>query len=461
MPPSLCDLLKKYDIPAPRYTSYPTVLAWTEQVTARDYEKALKDMGEQLSLYFHLPFCENLCHFCGCMQVITKDQSRSRDYTDILLREIDLVLNQMCKGRASPAPPVTQLHFGGGSPNFFQPEELTEIVLKVSRRFTLLPDAEMAIEMHPRTSTQSFCDNLKTLGFNRISLGVQDLDPHVQKLINRHQTYEMTRDMITYLRGLGFQHFNIDLVYGLPGQTMDGWIRTLEQILELRPNRLAVYSYAHVPWARPVQRTFNDSDLPSPEIKLKLFETAYPILTQNGYRSIGLDHFALEDDELAHALDEGTIHRNFMGYSTRAEAHQIGFGVSAISYVNGNYFQNQKDLKKYNEKIASGQLATFRGFLLERDDHVRRDLITQIMCRGCVDIPSFEKKWGLDFWSYFEQEKRGLVPFIEDDLLEIFPSTFLVKNEGRLFLRNMAMVFDVYHAGIKERSKTAAFSRAV
>lgn len=467
---SIFDLLKKYDVPASRYTSYPTVLAWTEDVGEEDYKKSLRHVGANpLSLYFHLPFCENLCHFCGCMQVITKDHSRSREYTDILLREIDWVAR---RGGVSPpgCPPqadaptfglVTQFHFGGGTPNFLQPEELSEIVSKVREHFILLPNAEIAIEMHPRTSTKAFCDNLKILGFNRISLGVQDLDPHVQKLINRHQTYEMTRDMIDYLRGLGFTHFNIDLVYGLPGQTLQGWTKTLDQVLEFQPNRLAVYSYAHVPWARPVQRTFNDSDLPPPDMKFKLFETAYRTLTQNGYRSIGLDHFALKDDELCQALDDGTMHRNFMGYSTRAEAHQIGFGVSAISYVNGNYFQNQKDLKKYYEKIKGGGPATFRGFLLQKDDHLRRDLITQIMCRGSVDIPAFEKKWGLDFRTYFKQEQAGLAPFVEDNLLEISDSAFQVKNEGRLFLRNMAMVFDAYHVGIKERSKTPAFSRAV
>ncbi len=454
------NLLQKYDVPAPRYTSYPTVLAWTDKVGVKDYEASLQNVGAGLpllSLYFHLPFCENLCHFCGCMQVITKDHSRSREYVDELLKEIDRVANLL----PAKARRVSQIHFGGGTPNFLQPSELTEIVEKIRSHFTLLPDAEVAIEMHPRTSTQEFCDNLKTLGFNRISLGVQDLDPKVQKLINRHQTFEMTRDMIKNLRSLDFSHFNIDLVYGLPGQTMEGWTKTLEQIIGLKPNRLAVYSYAHVPWARPVQRTFEDADLPNPTMKLKLFEKAYQTFTSNGYRHIGIDHFALASDELCQAQDNGSIHRNFMGYSTRADAHQIGFGVSAISYVGGNYFQNQKNLKDYYEKIREGNLATFRGFLLKKDDSLRREIITQIMCRGKIEISSLEKKWGVIFKKYFASELSWLQKFGDDNILEMSDHEIRAIGEGFLFLRNIAMVFDATLDEVRKRASTPAFSRAV
>ncbi len=453
-------LLQKYDVPAPRYTSYPTVLAWTEDVGEVDYAQALSSVtldSCHLSLYFHLPFCENLCHFCGCMQVITKDHSRSREYVDQLLKEIDYVISFL----PSKTRKVGQIHFGGGTPNFLHPDELTEIMQKIWENFEVLPDAEIAIEMHPRTSTKKFCTNLKTLQFNRISLGVQDLDPKVQKLINRNQTYEMTKGMLDTLRSLGFEDFNIDLVYGLPGQTMEGWTQTLQQVIGFKPNRLAVYSYAHVPWVRPVQRTFADADLPDPATKLKLFQQAYTTFISNHYRHIGIDHFALESDELCRALDEKTIHRNFMGYSTRADNHQIGFGVSAISYVNGNYFQNQKDLKKYYEKIRSGSLATLRGFILNQDDRMRRDLITQIMCHGFLDLSVFEKKWNIDFWKFFSQEKEQLSPFVADDLLELSSKIFRAKNEGTLFLRNMAMVFDAHHAVIKAKAKTPAFSRSV
>ncbi|MBI2340704.1 MAG: oxygen-independent coproporphyrinogen III oxidase [Deltaproteobacteria bacterium] len=482
----LLQLLQKYDVPGPRYTSYPTVPAWTSDVGKENYKKALREITgdacgrapdraavvllhdedesgrtrrrqDPLSLYFHLPFCESLCHFCGCMQVITKDHARSREYVDVLLTELDRIGDLLPKDTRE----VVQLHFGGGTPNFLQPEELKEIVDRVRKHFHLLSDAEIAIELHPRTSTEAFCEMLAELKFNRISLGVQDFDPTVQKLIHRNQTYEMTEEMVTLLRKLGFQSFNFDLVYGLPGQTMKGWKETLKKVLYLHPDRLAVYSYAHVPWVRPVQRSFKDSDLPPPELKLQLFEKAYETFTQNGYRHIGIDHFALKEDELSRALDNETIHRNFMGYSTRADAHQIGFGVSSISYVGGNYFQNKKELRAYYESIRQGQLATFRGFCLNRDDTLRRDLITRIMCRGRVDIPAFEKAWDIRFADYFAEDVSRLKTFADDGLLAIDENKIRAVNEGTLFLRNIAMAFDRYLEGVRSHAKTPVFSRTV
>jgi oxygen-independent coproporphyrinogen III oxidase len=455
----LLKLLEKYNVPGPRYTSYPTVPAWTSEVKVTDFEKSLKKLlpADPLSLYFHLPFCENLCHFCGCMQVITKDHSRSRKYVDILLTELDEILKILPTGVRK----LSQLHFGGGTPNFLQPEELTDIVESLRTNFDFLPDAEIAIEMHPRTSTPAFCENLQKLQFNRISLGIQDFDPKVQALINRHQSYEMTTTMVTLLQDLGFRSFNFDLVYGLPGQNMMGWEQTLQRVLDLRPNRLAVYSYAHVPWVRPVQRSFKDSDLPSPALKLELFEKAYRTFLDNGYRSIGMDHFALETDELSRALEQGGIHRNFMGYSTKADAHQLGLGVSAISYVGGNYFQNLKDLPAYEAAIQNHHPATFRGFILNRDDTLRRDLITRIMCSGQVDIPAFEKQWDLEFQDYFSEELTGLLSLQEDHLLKIDHENLQANPEGFLFLRNIAMVFDRYLEGIRRQSTTPTFSKTV
>ena len=456
---NLTHLLSKYDVPGPRYTSYPTVPVWKENITGENFQNNLLALtgDDPLSLYFHLPFCEILCHFCGCMQVITKDHSKSRQYTDILLSEMGQIKDHLKNSRKK----VSQIHFGGGTPNFFQPAEMQEIVSFIKTHFSLLPDAEIAIEMHPRTSTQAFCEKIAELGFNRISLGVQDLDPHVQKLINRHQTYEMTQGMITLLRSLGFRSFNMDLVYGLPGQTMEGWEKTLNQVLEMNPDRLAVYSYAHVPWVRPVQRTFEESDLPAPDQKIKLFEKAYSTFTQNGFDLIGMDHFAKKDDELSKALREGTIHRNIMGYSTKRDAHQIGFGVSSISNVNKNYFQNAKKIPDYFEKIKEGRLATFRGCLLNQDDLVRQDLIMEIMCKTFVNIPVFEKKWGLSFENYFEKVLPELVPFVKDGLLLQSTKEIRVKNEGFLFLRNIAMVFDVYLNRVRDESKNPVFSRTV
>ena len=455
----LLSLLRKYNVAGPRYTSYPTVPAWTEGLQASDYRNSLAGLqaGETLSLYFHLPFCEKLCHFCGCMQVITSDHSRSRPYVNRVLSEIESVAAVL----PSDVRKVSQIHFGGGTPNFLQPEELSEIVAAIRRHFAPAADAEWAIEMHPRTSTPAFCENLAKLGFNRISLGVQDFDPKVQALINRFQSYEMTADMVALLRGLGLDSFNFDLIYGLPGQGMEEWRRTLAQVLELKPDRLAVYSYAHVPWKSPVQRSFKDSDLPPPELKLELFKRAYETFLGSGYRPIGMDHFALADDELSRAAENGSLHRNFMGYSTKADAHQIGMGVSAISFVGGNYFQNLKELPAYESAIDRGELASFRGFLLGRDDLIRRDLITRIMCLGKIDAAEFQKKWDIDFGQYFAEGLQGLEGMVSDGLVEVSARGLEVRGEGFLFLRNIAMCFDPYLSAIQGQAKNPTFSKTV
>ncbi len=455
----LLKLLDKYNVAGPRYTSYPTVPAWGPGISAADYARSLASLNptEALSLYFHLPFCEKLCHFCGCMKVISSNHDLSRPYVDILLKE----LRQVLKMLPPEVKKVSQVHFGGGTPNFLQPEELSDIVHFLRDHFEFLPDAELAIEMHPRTSTPAFCENLRALDFNRISLGIQDFDPKVQTLINRFQSYEVTESMLRHLRELGLSTFNFDLIYGLPGQTEAGWRKTLSQVRELKPNRLAVYSYAHVPWVSPVQRSFQDSDLPSPEMKLALFEEAYSFFTANAYRPIGMDHFAREDDELAQALECGSLHRNFMGYSTRADAHQLGFGVSSISYVGGNYFQNIKELPQYESAIREGKLATFRGFLLNRDDAIRRELITRIMCLSEVTFSEFEKKWGIAFEEYFAEDLPGLKRFQDDNLVRIEAERLRVVGEGHLFLRNIAMAFDRYLEGIRATAKNPTFSKTV
>lgn len=455
----LLSFLRKYNVAGPRYTSYPTVPAWTEGLNPAEYRSSLARLqsGESLSLYFHLPFCEKLCHFCGCMQVITSDHSRSRPYVNRILAELERVAAALPNGVRE----VSQIHFGGGTPNFLQPEELSEIVAAIRRHFTPSPNAEWAIEMHPRTSTPAFCENLAKLGFNRISLGVQDFDPKVQTLINRFQTYEMTAEMVELLRRLGLDSFNFDLIYGLPGQGMEEWTRTLAQVIALKPDRLAVYSYAHVPWKSPVQRSFKESDLPSPELKLELFKQAYETFLAQGYRSIGMDHFALADDELSRAADNGSLHRNFMGYSTKADAHQIGMGVSAISFVGGNYFQNLKELPAYEAAIDRGELASFRGFLLSRDDLIRRDLITRIMCLGNIDTEKFQAKWDIKFSEYFAENLKGLEGLVADGLVEISPQALQVRGEGFLFLRNIAMCFDRYLSGIQDQAKNPTFSKTV
>ncbi len=459
MLPSLSSLLRKYDVPGPRYTSYPTVPAWTTDVTAAAYQSCLQglDGGAPLSLYCHIPFCERLCHFCACHKIITSDHSQSIDYVGFIIGELENVAKLLPEN----ARTVTQIHFGGGTPNFLQPEELSRIMSVIRRIFRVDPDAELAIEMHPRTSTHEFCDMLSDLDFNRISLGVQDFDPHVQELIHRFQSYAMTESMLSYLRKLGLHSFNFDLIYGLPGQSKKTWQQTLNKVLELRPSRLAVYSYAHVPWKAPVQRSFQDSDLPPPEQKLARFEQAYEMLTTNGYRLIGMDHFALEDDELCHAADNGTLHRNFMGYTTRANTHQIGLGMSAISYVGGNYFQNCKDLTNYYETLQRGELATFRGHLLDRDDQIRRDFIMAIMCKGRVDYATFSEQWDIDVKDYFSDALPQLARLKQDGIIESNAQGFQVVGLGHLFLRNIAMVFDRYLTTIKAQSTQPTFSQTI
>jgi oxygen-independent coproporphyrinogen III oxidase len=456
---NILNLLEKYNVPGPRYTSYPTVPIWTESVQSSDYKQSLNAVkgDEPLSLYFHLPFCERLCHFCGCMQVITKDHSRSKPYIDILLSEMDAVFAELKNSNRT----ISQIHLGGGTPNFIQPDELSQIMQKIRDHCHVLPDAEIAVEMHPRTSTEAFSDRLKKEGFNRISLGVQDFDEDVQKLIHRFQTYDNTKSMVEYLRGLGFQHFNFDIVYGLPGQSLEKFPDTLEKTLTLKPNRLAVYSYAHVPWIRPVQRAFKDSDIPSAHTKLELFEMALNFFTKHDYHLIGMDHFADKQDELYTALQNKSIHRNFMGYTTRADAHQIGFGVSSISYVNGNYFQNFKKLPEYEQSIKSESLATYRGFILNQDDKIRRDLITELMCQQEIKIPEFEEAHSIQFSQLFANELELLKGFVDDSLLQISPDKIQVTGNGHLVLRNMAMCFDEHLDAIKKNATNPVFSKTV
>lgn len=458
MPLSTTQLLKKYDVPGPRYTSYPTVPLWSESVSSQDFSDHLGQVSSKdvLSLYCHIPFCEQLCHFCGCFKQITKDHSRSAPYVEYLIRELTTVAETL----PDLGQPVCQIHFGGGTPNFLSPEELTKIMETVRRLFTLTDDAEVAIEMHPRTSRSEFCEVLKPLGFNRISLGVQDFDPHVQELIHRFQTFERTRAVVTELRDLGFRDFNFDLVYGLPGQTEKGFCKTLDQVLSLDPGRLAVYSYAHVPWKSPVQRAFQNSDLPQPDQKIRLFEIASDFFRQAGYVPIGMDHYAKPSDELTVAWKEGSLHRNFMGYTTRAEAHQVGVGLSAISFVKGHYFQNTKDMSVYQQALSQGCLTTDRGCLVTLEDQRRRAVITDLMCRLKIHKRDFfSTDQAFDDW--FSEEIKDLQAFAQDGLVCCQAEEISVTPLGRLFLRNLAMVFDESLRFQGKTSQGPVFSQTV
>ncbi|MBF0105070.1 MAG: oxygen-independent coproporphyrinogen III oxidase [Deltaproteobacteria bacterium] len=456
------ELLQKYDVPGPRYTSYPTVPIWRPSVGAADYISSInKAVGAHpLSLYFHIPFCKKLCHFCGCMHVITKDHSRSRPYVDALLIEMDHIIKALKNSNRD----CSQIHFGGGTPNFLPPEEISRIMQRVRDNFNILPSAEIAIEMHPREDPdmQRFCDTLKTEGFNRISLGVQDFNDEIQKLINRFQSFATTKGMIDYLKKIGLEHFNFDLIYGLPGQnSIDQFKDTLAKTIFLKPNRIACYSYAHVPWVHPVQRSFKDTDIPTPEQKLRLFETAINFFTTHGYHLIGIDHFADEGDELYAALKNKSIHRNFMGYSTRADAHQIGLGVSSISFVGGHYFQNHKTIEAYTTAVIQRGLATHRGFMLSADDTIRRSLITEIMCHREVDFKEFGARQNIDFHSYFKDDLKLLTGFVDDGLITLDADGLKITPRGYLVVRNIAMCFDKYLDEIKKNARNPVFSRTV
>lgn len=456
---STLELLRKYDVPGPRYTSYPTVPAWQEHMSLNSHENSLKNIqgDEPLSLYFHLPFCENLCHFCGCYKIITKDHSRSRLYVDTLNQEINLVSQKLVHSQKN----VSQIHLGGGTPNFISPQELHDLMQTIRKEFNILPDAEIAIEMHPRTSTEAFCEELKKQGFNRISLGVQSFDDHVQSLINRFQTFEQTHSMMERLRQLGFQSFNFDLIYGLPGDTLEKFQQTLDLSLSLKPDRYAVYSYAHVPWKSKVQRSFRDEDLPSPETKLKMFDLALSTFSNQGLKQVGMDHFSTPNDELYLALTHKKLHRNFMGYSTRKDAHQIGFGLSSISYIAGNYYQNTKDMDEYTQKTQSGSLTSYRGYELTEEDHRRRDIITEIMCHMQIDVASYDSKNNKTFAQHFAKEWVLLKNFERDGLIEIHPEKITVNESGKLVLRNLAMIFDAYLDDVKKNSVNPVFSRTI
>ncbi|EKD52311.1 MAG: hypothetical protein ACD_62C00064G0002 [uncultured bacterium] len=456
---SVIELLNKYDVAGPRYTSYPTLPVWANQVTAADYQTSLSQIrrDDQLSLYVHIPFCENQCHFCACSRIATTDHSLSANYVHTVIKELELVAQNLQNTKA----PVTQIHFGGGSPNFLHPAELSLIMRAINKHFDVLQSAELAIEINPKTTSPAFCAVLGREGFNRVSLGVQDFSAQVQQLIHRHQTSEDTQNTLSQLKTHGVTHFNFDLVYGLPGQSLRTFQTTLETVLSLDPDRLAIYSYAHLPWTQDKQRSFDERDLPSNKLKLKLFSEALQFLTAHNYHQIGLDHFAKTNDELYQALKNKTIHRNFMGYSTRAQAHQIGLGATSISFVNGNYFQNEKNVVDYQNLIAKQQLATTKGHLLSHDDTIRRDLINQIMCHQFVDITVFEKKHTIHFADYFKNELLRLKEFAADGLVTLDNNILAVTRQGQITLRNIAMCFDAFLHQRDVNTIKTKFSRTI
>lgn len=455
------ELLLKYDRPGPRYTSYPTAVEFHEAYDHDAYAESLEDAAhradEPLSLYLHLPFCEERCSFCGCNVIITKKRHISVEYLTYLHREIREVARRL-RGRRS----VVQYHWGGGTPTYLSPEQMRALHAVVVECFDLLPDAEVAIEVDPRVTTREQIDLLRELGWNRLSMGLQDFTPEVQEIIHRNQTEDETRALFAYAREVGFNSINIDLIYGLPLQNLASFQRSLESVIDLRPDRVAVYSYAHVPWIKGNQKGLDPAMLPPAEVKMALFCAARDAFLGAGYRPVGMDHFALPEDELSTAIESRTLHRNFMGYTVKSAPDMIGLGVSAIGDVSRAYAQNTKKLSVYYEALDAGRLPIERGYRLSEDDCIRRYVVTQLMCNFHVEKDAVRERFGVDFDSYFAWElgelRRADGP-VEHGFVSVGDDAVTVQGLGRLFVRNVAMVFDRYlrdKAGDKQ-----VFSRTV
>jgi len=434
-------LLVKYNRSLPRYTSYPTAAEFSPRVTTADYEWALQalDPDAPVSLYAHIPFCEHQCDYCGCFVIPTARRSAASAYLHYLIKEVALVARKI--GRKQKA---SAIHLGGGTPTYLSPTELEELLCILRGAFEVEANAEVSAELDPRVTQPEHIDALERGGMNRVSIGVQDTSSTVQEAIGRHQTKQQTVDLIRLLRERGFRGVNVDLIYGLPRQTRESFRCTLEDMLSLRPDRIAVFGYAHVPSIRPNQAKIDASSLPGLSERLDLYLMAQEVLRGAGYNAIGLDHFALPEDSLARALRGGSLVRNFMGYSAAGETTILGFGVSSIGATAAAYFQNEKKLSSYYKRLEQGELATERGFLLMRDDEVRRFVIHSLFTQLSVDHDEFLSRFAVRFELHFSAELSALSDLAEDGLVEIRPGALVVTETGRPFLRSIATVFDTY-----------------
>jgi oxygen-independent coproporphyrinogen-3 oxidase len=435
------EFLARYNRPGPRYTSYPTAPVWQDNFGPGDLEstfRAADSAAAPVSLYMHLPFCESLCLFCACNVVIAKDKSVAHPYLDVLKKEIDHVAKHVSRAR-----PLIQFHWGGGTPTYLTPEQMEDLFAYARERFTFAPDAEIGVEVDPRVTTERHLETMRGLGFNRLSMGVQDFNLDVQKAVHRIQGFDLTRDLIVASRALGFASVNVDLIYGLPLQTAKSFADTVAQVVELRPDRVAMFSYAHVPWLRKQQGSFA-ARLPEGMEKFRIFRAGLEAFLAAGYEYIGLDHFARPQDELALAQRDRTLHRNFQGYTTKAGADLYGLGVSAISGIGDAYAQNIRELEPYQAAVASRGLATMRGYRLTADDRIRRSVINRLLCHTVIPKADVEREHSLRFDEYFRPEIERLKEFRSDGLVRLNPGEIRVTGLGRVFIRNVAMVFDAY-----------------
>jgi oxygen-independent coproporphyrinogen-3 oxidase len=451
-------LIRKYDLAGPRYTSYPTADRFIEAFGEAEYRNWLgkRNIGgiqHALSLYVHLPFCDTICYYCACNKVVTRDHGRSAKYIKYLAREMTQAAALLGGERR-----VSQLHFGGGTPTFLSTEELRSLAAAIRGEFDFDANAERSIEIDPRKLAPGRMEELAALGFNRISVGVQDFDPAVQHAVHRVQSEEETRRSIDEARANGFRSVNLDLIYGLPKQSLDSFDTTLERVLALDPDRIALYNYAHLPTVFKPQRRIREEDLPSPEAKLQILTLAIGRLTRSGYLYIGMDHFAKPGDELAIAQRQGRLQRNFQGYSTHPESDLLGFGISAIGRVGPTYCQNVKSLDEYYSTLDAGRLPVWRGLELSADDLVRHAVIQALACHFRVSIESIELAHLVDFHRTFAAELEELKQFADDGLVEIQPDLIVVTPKGRLLVRAVCMVFDRY---LRERRSRASYSKVI
>jgi oxygen-independent coproporphyrinogen-3 oxidase len=449
---------RKYDKPGPRYTSYPTAPQFNNAFISENYlDEIIKtNYGEglpDLSIYFHLPFCDTLCYFCGCNMIITRNRDRVKEYLKYLKKEIDMVRTYILPHRQ-----VSQLHWGGGTPTHLTPDEINELASYIKKNFNFKENSENGCEIDPRELERTHLEALRNNGFNRISMGVQDFNEKVQKAVNRIQPEDITRQTVQWVRELGFSSINLDLMYGLPFQTIKTFEETVEKVIDISPDRIAVFNYAHVPWMKKHMALIHPEDIPAPETKLEILKMTIEKLTSAGYVFIGMDHFAKPDDELAIALREKKLYRNFQGYSTHSGSDLYAMGVTAISQLKNIYAQNIKTEKEYFDAIDKEILPVTRGYYLTQDDHIRRDVIMQIMCNFELDIPLIEKKHNMDFNKYFSWGLGNMKEMEADNLIKVTESKIEVSEMGKLLIRNIAMNFDGY---IERKEDTAKYSRTV
>lgn len=455
------DLLRRYDRPGPRYTSYPAAPQFGrhfQESMLREYIRRSNEelIPSRLSLYVHVPYCSSPCHYCGCNRIITRDRTAGRRYVERLLREVSLAGPLFDRDRE-----VIQVHFGGGTPNFLRPEDLQDVMHSLRRHFQLSDAAsrDFSIELDARFLRPTDIASYAAVGFNRASFGVQDFDPTVQRAVNRMQSVKVTRAAIDACRRHGFRSVNVDLIYGLPHQALEGFGRTLDTIVEIRPHRLSVYGYAHMPHLFRPQRRLGAAHLPNAERRIALLSLAIDKLTAAGYVYLGMDHFALPEDDLTRAYDAGTLQRNFMGYTTHADCDLLGLGVSAISHIGDSFSQNPRDLASWEIATDSGHLPVWRGRHLDQDDQVRGDVIQQLLCRGSIDITALERRYDIDFHRYFADAMARMQPLVTDGLVVLERLRISATSRGRLLLRIIAMCFDRYLT--QQSSAQAHYSSAV